>query len=105
MKGNSICHYLIELINCILYHQDNPEPTAVLACLVDSSKAFNRQDHNILITKLSDLGIPGWLLKVVMAFLKDSSMKVNYKGKFYPLPFETVFFSLSLLKMLDLMYK
>ena len=89
MKGNSICHYLIELINFILYHQDNPEPTAVLACLVDFSKAFNRQDHNILLTKLSDLGIPGWLLRVVMSFLKDRSMKVKYKGKFsklYPLP-------------------
>ena len=89
MKGNSICHYLIEFINFILYHQDAPEPTAVLACLVDFSKAFNRQDHNILITKLSDLGVPGWLLKLVMAFLKDRSMRVKYKGKvsgFYPLP-------------------
>ena len=82
MKGNSVCHYLIELINFILYHQDNTESTAVLACLVDFSKAFNRQDHNILITKLSDLGIPGWLLKVIMAFLKDRFMKVKYKGKF-----------------------
>ena len=35
IKGNSICHYLIELINFILYHQDSPEPTDVLACLVD----------------------------------------------------------------------
>ena len=89
MKGNSICHYLIELINFIKYHQDNSEPTAVLACLVDFSKAFNRQDHNILITKLSDLGVPGWLLKLVMAFLKDRSMRVKYKGKLsgsYSLP-------------------
>ena len=44
IKGNSICHYLIELINFILYNQDDNEPTAVLACLVDFSKAFNRQD-------------------------------------------------------------
>ena len=50
-KGNSITHYLIELINFILYNQDCKDPTAVLACLVDFSKAFNRQDHNILITK------------------------------------------------------
>ena len=58
-KGNSICHYLIEFINFILYHQDSPESTAVLACLVDFSKAFNRQDHNIIITKLSDMGVDG----------------------------------------------
>jgi hypothetical protein len=31
MKGNSLCHYLIELINFILYHQDDTEPTAILA--------------------------------------------------------------------------
>ena len=89
MKGNSICHYLIELINFILYHQDAPEPTAILACLVDFSKAFNRQDHNILVTKLSDMGVPGWLLKLVMAFLKDRTMRVKYKGKLsgiYALP-------------------
>ena len=54
-KGNSISHYLIELINFILYNQDKNDPTAVLACLIDFSKAFNRQNHNILITKLSDL--------------------------------------------------
>ena len=89
MKGNSICHYLIEFINFILYHQDSPEQVAVLACLVDFSKAFNRQDHSILITKLSDMGVPGWLLKLVIAFLSDRYMRVKYRGKvsdLYPLP-------------------
>ena len=79
-KGNSICHYLIELINFILYNQDKKEPTSVLACLIDFSKAFNRQDHNILVTKLSDMGVPAWLLKLVMAFLEDRRMVVRYKG-------------------------
>ena len=79
-KGNSISHYLIELINFILYNQDQKDPTAVLACLVDFSKAFNRQDHNILITKLSDLGVPSWLLRLVIAFLKDRTMVVKYKS-------------------------
>ena len=37
VKGNSICHYLIELINFIL-HQQESESTAVLACLVDFAK-------------------------------------------------------------------
>ena len=69
-KGNSICHYLIEFINFIL-HQQEIESTAVLASLVDFSKAFNRQDHAILITKLCDLGTPGWLLKIIISFLKD----------------------------------
>ena len=68
IRGNSIQHYLIELINFILYNQDSNEPTAILACLVDFQKAFNRQDHSILITKLSDMGVPPWLLKIVISF-------------------------------------
>ena len=80
-KGNSVSHYLIELVNFILYNQDEREATSVLAGLVDFSKAFNRQDHNILITKLSDLGVPSWLLKIVISFLTNRSMVVRYKNK------------------------
>ena len=80
-KGNSITHYLIEFIKFILSNQDSTAPIAILACMVDFSKAFNRQDHNLLISKLSDMGVPGWLLKIVMAFLHERSMVVRYKGK------------------------
>ena len=82
IKGNSITHYLIEFLNFILLNQDSTDQTAILACMVDFSKAFNRQNHNLLITKLSDMGVPSWLLKVVMAFLSDRTMVLRYKGKF-----------------------
>ena len=49
--------------------------------MVDFSKAFNRQNHNLLITKLSDMGVPPWLLRIVIAFLSDRKMLVKYKGK------------------------
>ena len=49
LKGNSITHYIIEFMNFILLCQDNSEQTAILACMVDFSKAFNRQNHNLLI--------------------------------------------------------
>ena len=81
VKGNSVSHYLMEFLNFILYSQDDPEPTAVLAGLVDFAKAFNRQDHLMLVTKLSDLGVPSWLLKLVISFLQNRSMIVEYKGK------------------------
>ena len=81
MKGNSITHYLIEFINFILFNQDSTAQIAILACMVDFSKAFNRQNHNILVTKLSDMGCPGWLLRVVIAFLTDRKMMVRFKGK------------------------
>ena len=66
LNGNSISHYMIELINFILYNQDYNLPIAILACAIDFSKAFNRQNHNLLITKLSDMGVLGWLLNLVM---------------------------------------
>ena len=81
MKGNSVSHYLIEFINFILYNQDSQEPTAVLACMIDFSKAFNRQNHNLLIIKLSDMGVPSWLLKLVISFLENRTMTVRYKGE------------------------
>ena len=68
-------------MNFILYNQDSPEPTAILACLVDFSKAFNRQDHSIIITKLSDMGVQPWLLKLVISFLSNRKMVVRYKGE------------------------
>ena len=80
-KGNSITHYIIEFINFILSCQDSIDQTAILACMVDCSKAFNRQDHNLLIVKLCDMGVPGWLLRIVIGFLKDREMYVRYKGK------------------------
>ena len=80
-KGNSVSHYLIELINFILWNQDDTEATSVLACFVDFQKAFNRQDHSILITKLADMGVPAWLLRLVISFLTDRTMVVRYKGE------------------------
>ena len=81
LKGSSISHYMIEIINFILHNQDFDLPVAVLACAVDFSKAFNRQNHNILVTKLSDLGVPGWLLNLIMGFLSDRFMMVRYGGE------------------------
>ena len=68
-------------MNFILSCQDSTDQTAILACMVDFSKAFNRQNHNLLITKLSDMGVPPWLLRIVIAFLSDRKMLVKYKGK------------------------
>jgi hypothetical protein len=79
-KGNSITHYLIEFINFILYNQDMTKPHAVLALMVDFSKAFNRQNHHTLITILSDMGVPRWLLEIVIAFLSERELIVRHKG-------------------------
>ena len=77
LKENATSHYLIECVNFILFNQDFADKTAVLASSVNFQKAFNRLGQCILITKLSDLGVPGWLLTLVIAFLKDRRIMVE----------------------------
>jgi hypothetical protein len=79
-KGSSISHYLIELINFILYNQDLKQIHAVLAVMIDFSKAFNRQDHNTLLTLLCQMAVPGWILNIVASFLENRELLLRYKG-------------------------
>ena len=79
-KGSSISHYLIEFLNFILYNQDMNIPHAVLAVLIDYAKAFNRIDHSKIITILSKMAVPGWLLRIVMGFLTERELIVRYMG-------------------------
>ena len=60
--------------------KSHKEPTAVLAGLVDFSKAFNRMDHNVIITILSDLNIPTCALRLIMSYLSERKMCVRYNG-------------------------
>ena len=80
VKGSSISHYLIDFVNFVLYNQDMKIPHAVLAVMVDFSKAFNRINHNTIITILSEMGVPGWLLNIVIGFLSERELIVRYKG-------------------------
>ena len=79
-KGSSTSHYLIDFITFILYNQDLPESEAVLAAMVDYEKAFNRQDHATLLAILGDMGVPGWLLRIIMGFLTERQLVVTYRG-------------------------
>ena len=48
--------------------------------MLDFQKAFNRQNHAILITLLGDMGVPGWLLNVVADFLTERELILTYRG-------------------------
>ena len=74
-------HYLIEFINFTLYNQDLKITHATLAVFVDFSKAFNRIDHTIVVTLLCELGVPGWLLNIIIGFLKNRKLVVAYRGE------------------------
>ena len=49
IKGSSIVHYLIKFLHFIHSSLDLKQPNAVLAALVDLSKAFNRVSHILVI--------------------------------------------------------
>ena len=49
--------------------------------MIDFAKAFNRINHNTVITILSRMGVPGWLLRIVMGFLTERELIVRYKGR------------------------
>ena len=80
IRGHSTAHYLIQLYDFILSHTDNCRtPKAVIVALIDFSKAFNRINHSKVITRLSDWGVPGWLLKILISYLSGRSMILRYK--------------------------
>ena len=81
VKGHSISHNLIEFVNFILFNQDLKNPRAVLALMVDLTKTFNRIDHHDVITSLLEMGVPGWLLKIVAGFLSDRHLIVRMNDK------------------------
>ena len=71
----------MELVNFVLYNQDLKIPHAVMAVMVDYSKAFNRTNHSIVVTILSRMGVPGWLLRIIVGFLSDRVLIVRHNGK------------------------
>ena len=71
LPGCSVEHYLILLLDFIHRKLYSPakDPTAVLACYVDFSKAFNRIDQNVIVTILGNLNIPTCSLRLTIVQL------------------------------------
>ena len=81
IPGSSVVHYLTKMLHWILEKLDNNnEPTAVLASLIDFSKGFNRMSPVILITLLSDLNIPTCALRLIFSYLSNRSMVTTFNG-------------------------
>ena len=78
MKGSSIVHYLIKFLHFVHSSLDLKEPYAVLAALIDLSKAFNRVSHMHVIQDLYDMHAPGWILAILFCYLSGRSMTMSY---------------------------
>ena len=81
-KKVSTTHYLIEFISFVLYNWDLNPSYAILTTLLDFEKAFNKLNHNLIITRLADMSVPNWLLKIVIGFLENRKLLLKYKGAF-----------------------
>ena len=73
-------HYLVKLLHFIHKSIDSREPHAVLLTLVDLEKAFNRVSHQLVIEDLADMGVPGWLLAILVSYLSGRSMVMRFRG-------------------------
>ena len=80
-KGHSVAHYLIEVQNAILYNQDLDKPLATLFSASDIKKGFNLIEQNKVVTRLSDMGCTGWLIKIVVSYLKGRTLTIRWKNK------------------------
>ena len=76
-KGHSIAHYLVEITNFILYNQDLSKPLSTMFAGVDIKKGFNKIDHKKLITILSSMNVPCWLLKIMVSYLSGRSLTLR----------------------------
>ena len=81
LKGASITHYLVKLLQFIHEYLDMKNPHAVVIALIDLSKAFNRVSHQMVIEDLFDMHVPPWLLLILSSYLTGRSMIMHYKGQ------------------------
>ena len=80
LKGSSITHYLVKLLDFAHSYLDLKQPYAVLLALIDLEKAFNRVSHQLVIEDLADMHVPGWLLLILISYLTNRSMFMRFKG-------------------------
>jgi hypothetical protein len=76
LKNSSTTHALLSLLHHLLNETDVPE-NAVRIFLLDFSKAFDHIDHNILLSKLSDMDVPSLITNWIRSFLTRRSQRVR----------------------------
>ena len=84
-KGLSMNHYLINMINRILTMLDTnnkDEKYAIVAQLIDWSKAFDRQDPRLGIEAFIRNGVRPTLISVLISFYQNRKMTVKWQNKF-----------------------
>ena len=83
VRDSSTTLALIHLIDFVARETDK-QKTHVRLMLYDFSKAFDLVDHNIVIRKLQEIGVPDFLVKWVASFLLHRNQRVKIGQHFSP---------------------
>ena len=80
LKGKSTAHYMVSLTDHVARNSDRLGNITTLV-MTDFSKAFDRIDHTIAITKLLELGARPSLIPWISNFLTDRRQRVRYRNE------------------------
>ena len=79
-SGRNCEQMLVKLFHLLCKSLDDRNCNLVDGIFLDFSSAFDKVDHNILLTKLHSLGIRGCLLQWIQNFLHERKQRVVFKG-------------------------
>ncbi|XP_071485120.1 uncharacterized protein [Diadema antillarum] len=80
-KGHATAHYLIDILNTIFRNADKPKTVSTLVA-VDFSKAFDRINHNIAISKMLEMNAPPAVVAWICSFLSSREQCVRYMSTY-----------------------
>ena len=84
-KGTGTEHMIVLMVDRILWLLDQPGKSAVFSAAVDWADAFSRTDPTITVQKMIRIGIRPSLVLVLIEFLQDRIMSLNFNQEESPL--------------------
>ena len=72
--GTDLCIYALKEMLHGYYRQN----TTMFMCFIDASKAFDRINHYKLFLKLSNCGVPSYLIRILVYWYSHQTMRVKW---------------------------
>ena len=82
IRGRSTTHALVDMLQ--IWHKAIDQSQLARVMFVDFSKAFDRVDHTVAINNLTELAIPGSVVKWFASFLTSRQQRVKIANHLSP---------------------